>query len=445
MAKITIKPVKGIQGAIEVPPDKSISQRAVMLSSIAEGTTEVSNFLKGDDCVRAIEAFRGMGIEINQKSEVASHKSEIIIKGKGLRGLKKPKKELYLGNSGTTMRIILGILAGQDFECVLTGDESLSKRPMERIAQPLRLMGAEISSGSREPSSGNREIYPPLRIKGKYPLKAIKYKLPVASAQVKSAILLAGLYADGITEIEEPSKSRDHTERMLREFEANIKVNGPKISIQRSVLKAKGGIFIPGDISSAAFFMVTALILKNSKITIKNLGVNPTRTGIIDILKNMGARIEISGAKDTGPEPLADITVYSSDLKGVDIEGDIIPKAIDELPILMVAAVFAKGATVIKGAAELRVKETDRISSMAANLRKMGADIKVEGDTVIINGTDALRGAEVDSFSDHRTAMSMAVAGLRATGETIVSNTDCINKSFPGFEEILRRFAPQDK
>jgi 3-phosphoshikimate 1-carboxyvinyltransferase len=439
MANIIIKPVKSIQGAIEAPADKSISQRAVILSSIAEGTTEITNFLMGDDCIHAIEVFREMGININERTkELKNGRTKIIIEGRGLRGLKKPEKELYLGNSGTTMRIISGILSGQDFECVLSGDESLSKRPMERVTEPLRLMGAEITPEHREPSTENREIYPPLRIRGKYPLKAIRYKLPIASAQVKSAVLLAGLYADGITEVEEPSKSRDHTERMLKGFGADIKVNGPKVSIERSVLRSKGGIFIPGDISSAAFFMVAALILKNSKVTVKNLGVNPTRTGIIDILKNMGARIEVSNSKDTGPEPFADVTVYSSDLKGVSVEGGMIPRAIDELPILMVAAVFAKGTTVIKGAAELRVKETDRISSMAADLGKMGADIKVEQDTVIINGTGALKGAEVDSFGDHRTAMSMAIAALRAAGETTILNTDCISKSFPGFEQQLR-------
>lgn len=440
MAKITVAPAKKIEGVIEVPPDKSISHRAVMLGSIAEGTTEVKNFLMGDDCLCTIEAFREMGININPKSQIP----KLIIEGKGLRGLKKPNKELYLGNSGTTMRIILGILAGQDFECVLSGDGSLSKRPMGRVAEPLEMMGAKINSKFeiRNPkqiqNSKSQDIYPPLKIKGGFPLKAIKYKLPVASAQVKSAVLLAGLYADGVTEVEESVKSRDHTERMLKGFGADIDINGLKVSIKKSRLKAKGEIFVPGDISSAAFFIVAALILKSSRLTIKDLGVNPTRTGAIDILKAMGGRIEVSNIKETGAEPMADLTVSSSDLKGVTIEGEIVPRAIDELPIIMVAAAFAKGQTIIKDAAELRVKETDRISSMAANLRKMGSDINLEGDTIIINGVDALRGAEVESFQDHRTAMSMAIAGLRAEGETAILDTGCINKSFPEFEALLR-------
>ncbi|MBI4335932.1 MAG: 3-phosphoshikimate 1-carboxyvinyltransferase, partial [Candidatus Omnitrophica bacterium] len=359
----------------------------------------------------------------------------------GLRGLKKPRKELYLGNSGTTMRVILGILAGQDFECVLSGDESLSKRPMRRVAEPLEMMGAEISSEGRavRGEGKEREIYPPLKIRGRYPLKAIKYKMPVASAQVKSAILLAGLYAGGVTQIEEPYQSRDHTEKMLNEFGAKIKKEGLRVSIENSALKSRGGIFVPGDISSAAFFIVAALILKSSRVAIKNVGVNPTRAGIIDVLKKMGAGIEAVNMRNQEGEPWADIIASSSDLEGVMIEGGIMPRVIDELPILMVAASLAKGKTVIREAAELRVKETDRISSMVTNLKKMGADIKAEGNTIIINGKDELTGARVDSFGDHRTAMSMAIAGLRAKGETTVSNADCVNKSFPGFEEAIKR------
>lgn len=437
MADITIRPVKKIEGVIEVPGDKSISHRAVMISSIAEGTTEVRNFLMGEDCLCTVNAFKEMGITIAYSPSPMGNGQKIIIEGKGLRGLGKPKRELYLGNSGTTMRLLLGILSGQDFECVVTGDESLSKRPMKRVAEPLGLMGAEINP---KQNWKLKELYPPLEVKGKYPLNAIRYKLPIASAQVKSAILLAGLYANGSTETEEPSKSRDHTERMLKEFGADIKIQGLKVSVEKSVLKSNGEIFVPGDISSAAFFMVAALILKSSKVTFKNLGVNPTRTGIIDILKKMGARIETSNVKNGYFEPLADVTVYSSDLKGVNIEGALIPRAIDELPIIMVAAVFAKGTTAIKGAGELRVKETDRILSMATNLKKIGADITAEGDTVTINGGDGpIRGAEVDSFGDHRTAMSMLIAGLRAEGKTTVLDTDCIKTSFPGFEGLLHK------
>jgi 3-phosphoshikimate 1-carboxyvinyltransferase len=344
------------------------------------------------------------------------------------------------------MRILMGILAGQDFECVRAGDESLSRRPMKRVAEPLKMMGAEIrsqvtshKSQVTSHKSQVEEIYPPIRIKGKCPLKAIDYKIPVASAQVKSAILLAGLYADGTTTVREPAKSRDHTERMLKVFGADIRTEGLRVSVGKSVLKSGGEIFVPGDISSAAFFMAAALILKSSTITMKNIGVNPTRTGIIDVLKNMGGRIEIANVRNQEGEPYADITASSSDLKGVTIEGDIIPRVIDELPILMVAASLAEGRTVIKGAGELRVKETDRISSMATNLKKMGAGIRAKKDIIIIDGKDALQGARVDSFGDHRTAMSMAIAALAARGETTISNTDCINKSFPGFEETLRK------
>jgi 3-phosphoshikimate 1-carboxyvinyltransferase len=449
MANIKIRPVNKIEGMIEVPGDKSISHRAVMLSSIAEGRTEIRNLLMGEDCIYTINAFREMGVIIDQRpktppAHVGSHRRAgkdqrqgIIVKGKGLRGLKRPKNELYLGNSGTTIRLLMGILAGQEFDCVLRGDDSLSKRPMDRVAKPLRMMGAEIGPRTEDQRPKTQEIYPPLTIKGKYPLKAIRYKLPIASAQVKSAVLLAGLYAEGITEVEEPLKSRDHTERMLKGLGANIITKGLKISIEKSILKSKGEIFVPGDISSAVFFMVAALILRSSKITVKGLGLNPTRLGAIEILRDMGAKIEIANFKNGESEPSADAIVYSSDLKGVNIEGEVIPRAIDELPIIMVAAAFARGRTVIKGAGELRVKEADRIVSMATGLTRMGADITTDGDDITINGTDMLKAAEVDSFGDHRTAMSMVVAGLRAKGETVVLNTDCINTSFPDFEALL--------
>ncbi|MCM8782659.1 MAG: 3-phosphoshikimate 1-carboxyvinyltransferase [Candidatus Omnitrophica bacterium] len=435
--KIIVSSAKKIEGTIEVPPDKSISHRAVMIGAIAEGTTEVDNFLMGEDCLRTIEAFREMGIKITQNPKPKTQSSNIVIEGRGLRGLREPEKELYLGNSGTTMRIILGILAGQDFECILTGDESLSKRPMKRVIEPLAMMGAEINARFTPQCSKLKDKYPPLRIKGRYPLKAIRYNLPFPSAQVKSAILLAGLYANGTTEVIEPVQSRDHTERMLKEFNANIKSEGRKISIEGAKLKSKGIIVIPGDISSAAFFIVAALILKSSKVTIKNLGVNTTRTGIIDILRNMGAQIELSNLKQDYFEPTADVTVKSSTLKGITIHPEIIPRLIDELPIIMVAAALSRGLTVIKGAGELRVKETDRIFSMTTNLKKMGADITVDGDDILINGPAMLQGAEVDSSNDHRTAMAMAIAGLMAEGKTTILNTACIKKSFPGFEDLV--------
>lgn len=451
MAKIIINPAKKIEGTIYPPPDKSISHRAVMIGSIAEGTTEIKNFLMGEDCLRTIEAFGEMGIKIIRNSKASAEQSEaspkgknqnpeIVIEGKGLRGLKKPKKELYLGNSGTTMRIILGILAGQDFECALSGDESLSKRPMKRVAEPLGLMGAGINSISKNQNLKPDDVYPPLKIKGNYPLRAIKYKTAIASAQVKSAVLLAGLYAEGVTEIEEPVRSRDHTERMLREFGADIRVDGLKVSVKNAKLRPRGVIFVPGDISSAAFFMIAALILRSSEITIKDLGMNPTRTGIIDILRNMGAGIEVSNLKKDYFEPTADLIIKSGNLKGTNIGAEIIPRLIDELPAIMVAAALSDGLTSIRGAGELRVKETDRIFSMVTNLKKMGANIKTEGDDILITGVDMLKGAEVDSFGDHRTAMCMAIAGLRAEGKTTVLNTECINKSFPAFEGLLTKY-----
>lgn len=435
MKTITVKKAARLTGTIEVPADKSISHRAVMLGSIAKGITRVNNFLMGDDCKLTIKAFKKMGVKIKVKGD------KVTITGNGLCGLRMPAGELYLGNSGTTMRIIMGILAGQGFDSTLRGDASLSKRPMKRVAEPLRKMGADIE-GRRTTDEGRGtkdDVYPPIKIQGRYPLKAIKYALPVASAQVKSAILLAGLYADGITTVKEAVKSRDHTERMMKEFGCHIKINGLNVSISSSGLRPRGVINIPGDISSAAFFIVAALVIGSSKIRIRNVGLNPTRTGIIDILKKMGAKINISNIKKNHFEPTGDITVTHSELKAVKIPPGILPRLIDELPAVMVAAVFAKGQTVISQASELRVKETDRIYSMVTNLRKMGAHIRSEGDSVIINGVESLRGATVDSYGDHRTAMSMIIAGLAAQGSTRVLDTECISKSFPGFHRLLSK------
>ncbi len=417
-----IKPIKRLEGEIRVPGDKSISHRAVMLNAVSKGEAAIKDFLMAEDCIATIDAFKNMGVSISVDDVVR-------VKGLGLRGLKKPKRELYLGNSGTSMRLLLGILSGQSFETILSGDESLSRRPMKRVTVPLRKMGADIE-GKDDAN------FAPLLIRGGK-LKAIAYDSPVASAQVKSAILLAGLYAEGVTSVREPVKSRDHTERMLKLLGADIKVKGLKVFISgKNELKAKD-IVVPGDISSAAFFIVAALLLPGSKITIKNVGVNETRTGIIDILKRMGASIETKPLGDTG-EPIADIRISSSDLKATVVEKDEVPRAIDELPALMVAASLAKGTTVIKGAAELRVKETDRIESMSKNLRSMGGDIKTVGDNIIIEGKDGLSGAELSSFSDHRTAMAMAVAALGAKGESVINDTACIATSFPEFFNILK-------
>ena len=438
---------------ILIPPDKSISHRAVMLASVSEGQTVIKNLLIAEDIKRTMEAFQAMGVTIIRhrvSPGTATHGvGQVIVEGVGMHGLKKPAKPLYLGNSGTTMRILPGILAGQDFETILTGDASLSKRPMKRIVEPLKKMGAKIKGkGSRV----NSELRPPLKIHGGK-LKAIKYKSKIASAQVKSCVLFAGLYANGVTSVTEPVQSRDHTERMLSLFGCSVQnsragLNLPYCSARLSIkgpakLKSPGTIEVPGDISSAAFFIVAGCILPDIKIVIKNVGLNPTRTGVLDILKKMGADIRLKAKDALQPrasnlEPIGDIIVKTSKLKGVSISSKETTRAIDEIPVLMVAACFAEGKTVIKGIEELRVKETDRIKSMVTNLRKIGADIEVKGKGIVINGGKELRGAKVSSFGDHRTAMSMLVAGLRTRGRVIVTGLDCINKSFPDFERLLR-------
>ena len=404
-----------------------------MLASVSKGTTRIKNLLMSEDIKRTIEAFQAMGVKIlHPRGGTPGVEAGVIVVGVGMTGLKKPSGPLYLGNSGTTMRLLPGILAGQDFEVILTGDKSLSGRPMKRITEPLTQMGASVKGGG----------YPPLKILGGK-LKAIKYKSKIASAQVKSCILLAGLYADGVTGVSEPEKSRDHTERMLVMFGCRVKGEGCRVSVKGPMeLKSPGTIEIPGDISSAAFFIVAGCILPGIKIVLKNVGLNPTRTGILDILKKMGANIVRARPRSgrvENYEPAGDIIVKSSKLKGITISPKDVIRAIDEIPVIMVAACFAKGKTVIKGIKELRVKETDRVNSMVTNLRKLGADIKVSGETIIIKGSGLLHGARVSSFGDHRTAMSMMVAGLATKGKVMVTGLDCINKSFPGFLRILRK------
>ncbi len=431
---------------IAIPPDKSISHRAVMLASISKGATRIKNLLIADDIKRTIEAFRAMGVVIIGSPDRCTNwatcqvsQVDVIVRGVGMAGLKKPSGPLYLGNSGTTMRMLPGILAGQDFEIVLTGDESLSNRPMKRIAEPLEKMGAMIEG---ERLKG--ELYPPLKIRGGK-LKSINYKSKIASGQVKSCILLAGLYADGVTSVSEPEKSRDHTERMLKMFGCIVHSAGRRVSLKGPVnLQSPGAIKIPGDISSAAFFMAAGCILPSATIILKNVGLNPTRTGVIDILKRMRANIRLrkSPAATSEVEPAGDIIINSSQLKGIVISAKDVVRAIDEIPIIMVAACFAKGKTVIKGIEELRVKETDRVYSMVTNLQKIGADIEAKSKFITINGGRLLAGARVSSFGDHRTAMSMLVAGLGAKGKVIVTGLGCINKSFPGFERLLRILSP---
>ncbi|MDP2942794.1 MAG: 3-phosphoshikimate 1-carboxyvinyltransferase, partial [Candidatus Omnitrophota bacterium] len=415
----TLRPAKKLSGSLTLPGDKSISHRAVMLGSIADGTTTIKNILHSDDTETTISAFRALGIDIKEDE------GKISIIGKGLSGLSAPASELFMRNSGTSMRILMGILAGQPFQTTLTADEGLSKRPMGRVTEPLSLMGATIEGQD----NGN---FAPITIQGGK-LKAIDHVSKVASAQVKSAILLAGLYADGTTSVTEPSKSRDHTERMLQAFGAKVSVNGLKVSIEGGARLNPQEITIPGDISSAAFFMVGASIVKGSKITLKSVGLNPTRSGVIDILKRMGAKITIENRREVASEPVGDIIIESSQLRGITIAGELVPRSIDELPVVMIAAAYAEGMTIIKGAKELRVKETDRIKSISANLNEMGGKIGVKGDDIIIEGTGNLKGIAVQSFGDHRTAMSILIAGLAAHGETTIDDTACINKSYPDF------------
>lgn len=419
-----IKPVRRVEGKIVLPGDKSISHRAVMIGSIAEGVTTVENFLNAEDCIATIDAFKKMGVNIQFNDKV------LVVKGAGLKGLKKPLSKLYLGNSGTTMRLLLGILAGQNFEATLSGDKSLSNRPMKRVTIPLRQMGADIQ-GKDDAN------FAPLTIRGAK-LRIIDYVSPIASAQVKSSILLAGLYAEGITSVTEPFKSRDHTERMLALFDADISIDNLKVSIKCTERLSGTDINVPGDISSGAFFIVAALLIRNSEIILSNVGFNETRTGIIDILKRMGVRIEARNVRENW-EPICDLVISSSELKATTVEKSEIPRSIDELPVLMTAAVFAKGRTVIKGAAELRVKETDRINSMLYNLNKMGAKVVCEGDDVIIEGTCVLHGAELSSFGDHRTAMAVSIAALcSSVGDSVIDDISCINTSFPEFFNILK-------
>ena len=423
-ANITVRPAKKISGKVRMPGDKSISHRAIFLGSLARGLTEIDNFSAGDDCQRSIKAFQNLGIRI--KSPGGGNSLEI--NGRGLSGLEESNQILDLGNSGTTVRLLLGVLAGQNFCSVLTGDESLQKRPMGRVTVPLEMMGAKIVGREK----GNLL---PLVIKGGK-ISAIDYRSPVASAQVKSAILLAGLYAEGETRVEEPAKSRDHTERMLAFFGAEVKVEDRRIGLKgRPDLKGKK-LFVPGDISVAAFFLAAAGIIPLSSLKIEEVGLNPTRVGIIEALQRMGMNLEVEITSGDF-EPRGDITVKSSNLKGITLQGEIIPRLIDEIPILLVVATQAEGRTVFEGIGELRLKETDRIHSMVTNLRKMGASLEEEKERLVVVGPRPLKGATVESFGDHRTAMSMIVAGLTARGKTTVLNTGCIKTSTPSFWKKL--------
>ena len=412
---MVIQKIKKAIGQIKVPGDKSISHRAVMLGSLANGVTEISGFLKGADCLSTIDCFRKMGIDIDINGE------NVTVHGNGLRGLKKPDEMLYTGNSGTTTRILCGILAGQNFDTSITGDASIQKRPMGRVVQPLSMMGAKIENE-----------YCPLYITGTK-LHGIDYKMPVASAQVKTAIILAGLYADGETVIHEIEKSRDHTELMLSAMGADLTVDNLDITVKPTNDLTAVNVDVPGDISSAAFFLVLGAIMPNSQITVTNVGINPTRTGIIDVLKDMGADITLENVHTSAGETVANITVRSSSLKGTTVGGDIIPRLIDELPIIAVAAVFADGQTVIKDAQELKVKETNRIRAVVDEFNKCGIDITETDDGMIINGGKSIHGADFKTYGDHRMAMSLTVLAQLADGESTLDDSDCACVSYPTF------------
>lgn len=414
-----------LHGEITIPGDKSISHRSIMFGSLAQGTTEISGFLKGADCLSTIGCFRQMGIHIEEKNDI------IYVQGNGLHGLSTPSSTLDVGNSGTTTRLMSGILAGQSFTSTLSGDESLNSRPMKRIMTPLSMMGADIVS-----INGNGCA--PLKITGK-PLHAIHYNSPVASAQVKSAVLLAGLYADGITSVTEPALSRNHTELMLESFGATVKSEGLTASITPPDNLFGQKIIVPGDISSAAFFIVAGLITPHSEILIKNVGINPTRAGILKVCEDMGADITYLNRQTGKGEPVADILVRTSELHGTVIEGEIIPTLIDELPVIALLACFADGTTIIRDAQELKVKESNRIDLMATNLNAMGAKVTPTDDGMIIEGGHPLHGAKIHCKFDHRIAMTFAIAGINADGETDIVDSECVSVSYPAF------FADLDK
>lgn len=425
---ITINPALAVKGEISVPGDKSISHRSIMMGAIAKGVSTVRGFLRGEDNMSTMNAFRAMGVTIDDDGET------IAIHGQGLHGLKEPADVIDCGNSGTTIRLMTGLLAGQSFFSVLTGDQYLRKRPMKRVVEPLARMGARILGR-------NQGSLAPLAISGGA-LNAIGYESPVSSAQVKSAIMLAGLYADGETSVREPSLSRDHSERMFRLFGASLEVFNNGVTVKGGVELQAQEISVPGDISSAAFFLVAALITPGSELLIRNVGVNPTRTGVIEILRSMGGSIELLDEREISGEPVADLMVRSSRLKGVDIAGSVVPRAIDEFPVICVAAACAEGRTTVRDAHELRVKETDRIAAIAANLRRLGVQVDECEDGMDIMGAERLAGGgEVESRGDHRIAMSLSVAALVAKGGITINDTDCVATSFPTFFPLLEKVA----
>jgi 3-phosphoshikimate 1-carboxyvinyltransferase len=422
-----VKQTTKIEGNVQVPGDKSISHRAVMFGALAEGTTTIEGFLPGADCLSTISCFRRMGIEIVQDGD------RVTVHGKGWFGLQEPTQHLDVGNSGTTIRLLSGILATQPFHAVMEGDESIAKRPMRRVVGPLRQMGAKID-GRKDGE------FTPLSIRGGS-LTGIRYESPVASAQVKSAILLAGLQAKGVTSVTEPHLSRDHTERMLQAFGVQVVRDGLTVSVEGGQRLIGRAIQVPGDISSAAFLIAAVMMVPGSSLLITNVGLNPTRTGIIDVVKAMGGSIELLNQRVVNEEPVADLRVTYAELNGVEIGGEIIPRLIDEVPVIAVMATQARGKTVIRDAQELKVKETDRIATVASELTKLGAKVTPTDDGMIIEGPTPLKGAVIDSMGDHRIGMAMAIAGLAATGETLIENDEAIAVSFPNFAEILQQIS----
>lgn len=420
---LRVRQAKTINGTVRVPGDKSISHRAVMFGALAEGTTKIEGFLPGADCLSTISCFRRMGIAIEQDGD------KVTVHGKGWYGLLEPSERLDVGNSGTTIRLMAGIMSTQPFHVVMEGDESIAKRPMRRVIGPLRQMGAKID-GRKDGE------FTPLAIRGG-DLHGISYQSPVASAQVKSAILLAGLQAKGVTSVTEPHLSRDHTERMLQAFGVQVIRDGLTVSVEGGQTLKGRTIQVPGDISSAAFLIAAVMMVPGSSLLIENVGINPSRTGIIDVVKAMGGSLELVNERVVNEEPVADLLVKHSELHAIEIGGDIIPRLIDEIPVIAVMATQAAGRTVIRDAEELKVKETDRIATVVSQLSKFGAKVTPTDDGMIIEGKTELSGAVIDSMGDHRIGMAMAVAGLAATGETGIENEEAIDVSFPGFAALL--------
>ncbi len=427
------EPGASVSGDIRVPGDKSISHRSIILSSIADGTSCISGFLQGEDSLNTIKAFQQLGVSIERNAD------RVVVNGVGKQGLRQPDSDLDMGNSGTAMRLLLGLLAAQSFDSRLVGDASLSSRPMLRVIEPLHTMGARVDS-----ESGGRA---PLRVHGGQKLRAIEYDMPVASAQVKSCLLLAGLYADGETVVREPAPTRDHSERMLRGFGCQLLTRDGEIRLAGGQRLNSCDVEVPADISSAAFFLVAASIAPDSELLLRHVGINPTRTGVIDILRLMGGDIELLDSREVGGEAVADIRVRSAALKGIDIPAELVPLAIDEFPVLFVAAACAEGTTRLSGAEELRVKESDRIQVMADGLHQLGIDAQAQSDGIVIGGGQIGSG-EIDSHGDHRIAMAFTVASLRATGQITIRDCANVNTSFPGFAELARqvgiRMAPHE-